>query len=72
MVVVTLTTVGYGDFVPITSLGKIVTICTAFWGGFIISLLIVSVNDIFNLSVPQRIAYDKLVRVRSAGGSKPV
>lgn len=42
------------------------TVTTALWGGFIISLLIVSVNDIFILSVPQKIAYDKLIRVRTA------
>jgi hypothetical protein len=66
MIVVTMTTVGYGDFVPITTLGKMVTITTALWGGFIISLLIVSVNDIFALSEPQKVAYDNLVRVRAA------
>ena len=50
MVIVTMTTVGFGDYVPYTTLGKLVTIMTALWGAFIISLLIVSVNAIFTLS----------------------
>jgi hypothetical protein len=39
-----MTTVGYGDIVPVTTLGKILAVITALWGGFIISLLIASVN----------------------------
>jgi hypothetical protein len=66
LVIITMTTVGFGDFFPITALGKMITVLNAFWGGFIISLLIVSVNEIFSLSIPQKIAYDKLIRVKSA------
>lgn len=66
MVIVTMTTVGFGDYVPYTTIGKIVTMITALWGAFIISLLIVSVNTIFTLSPKQKVAYTKLIRVRSA------
>lgn len=44
MTVITIVTVGYGDFTPFTRFGKIVTIFTTFWGGYLISILIVSVN----------------------------
>lgn len=44
LTVITMTTVGFGDYVPLTAVGKLVTILTALWGGFIITLLIVSVN----------------------------
>jgi len=44
LTVITMTTVGFGDYVPVTTFGKIVTLGTALWGGFIITLLIVSVN----------------------------
>ena len=66
MIIVTMTTVGFGDYVPYTTLGKIVTMITALWGAFIISLLIVSVSAIFTLSPKQKVAYEKLVRVRTA------
>jgi hypothetical protein len=66
MVIITMTTVGYGDYVPLTIIGKIVIVATALWGGFVIGLLIVSVNDIFNLSVTEKIAFDKLAKVRTA------
>jgi len=61
-----MTTVGFGDFSPLTLIGKFFTVLTALWGGFIIGLLIVSVNDIFSLSVTQKVAYDKLVKVKRA------
>lgn len=66
MVIITMTTVGYGDYVPLTIIGKVVIVATALWGGFVIGLLIVSVNDIFNLSVTEKVAFDKLAKVRTA------
>ena len=65
-IVATITTVGYGDFFPITTLGKALFIITAFYGGFIISLLIVSVEGIFSLNTKQETAYRKLVMVKTA------
>lgn len=61
-----MTTVGFGDYVPLTSAGKWVTILTALWGGFIITLLIVSVNGIFSLSRPEKVAFQRLIQLRSA------
>ena len=65
-IIATITTVGYGDFYPITSLGRALFIITAFYGGFIISLLIVSVEGIFSLNTQQESAYRKLVMVKTA------
>ena len=61
-----MTTVGYGDFTPATVLGKMVAVATALWGGFIIFLVIASVNSLFSLSEPEKMAFDKLVKIRSA------
>ena len=65
-IIVTMTTVGYGDFVPFTWMGKTTAAVTALWGGFIISLMIVSVNGVFTLSIKQKTAFEKLTRVRYA------
>ncbi|CAI2360776.1 unnamed protein product [Moneuplotes crassus] len=66
LVIITMTTVGFGDFYPLTIVGKIITVLTALWGGFIIGLLIVSVTEIFSLSPTQKVAFDKLVKVKRA------
>jgi len=45
--VVTITTVGFGDLVAFSYFGRVIIMITAFWGAFLISLLIVSVGKIF-------------------------
>jgi hypothetical protein len=40
-------TVGYGDIAPVTLFGRLVAIAAAIWGTFLISLLILSVGNIF-------------------------
>ena len=46
-VLVTMTTVGYGDYYPTTNLGCLIIIVTAIIGNIIISLIIVSMQNIF-------------------------
>jgi hypothetical protein len=45
-----MTTVGFGDIVAYSHFGRVIIMITAFWGAFLISLLIVSVSKIFELS----------------------
>lgn len=45
--VITMTTVGYGDLSPRTSLGKIVAMIAALWGAFLISLMVLLVQNYF-------------------------
>lgn len=45
-----MTTVGFGDIVAFSYFGRFVIMITAFWGTFLISLLIVTVGKIFELS----------------------
>ena len=50
LIIITLTTVGYGDVLPHTDGGNIVCLITAVWGGFIASLLILIVSNVFALT----------------------
>lgn len=46
-VLVTMTTVGYGDYYPKTNMGRIIGLIIAFWGVFIVSLFVVSLSNMF-------------------------
>ena len=37
-------TVGYGDFYPVTSIGRSVAVLACLWGNFIISIMVVSLT----------------------------
>lgn len=47
-VLVTMTTVGYGDYFPKTNMGRVIGIIIAFWGVFIVSLFVVSLSNMFD------------------------
>jgi hypothetical protein len=49
VIVITICTVGYGDLVPFSIIGRIIIMITSFWGAFIISLVIVVAANLFNL-----------------------
>jgi len=49
-IVITMTTVGFGDMYPSTTFGRLITIVAALWGTFLISILILSVGNIFKLN----------------------
>lgn len=54
--VITLTTIGYGDFSPLTIPGKLCTIVLAFWGSLLMALLVVVLSSIFNLNDDEKMA----------------
>jgi Ion channel len=49
-----MTTVGYGDVVAVSPFGRFISIINALWGAFIISLMVASINNIFDLNEHQR------------------
>lgn len=61
-----MTTVGYGDLSPKTYPGKVIIMFTALWGAFMISLLVLTVSNVFGLSKNQSQALQQINISRSA------
>lgn len=62
---VTMTTVGYGDFYPKTNIGRMVGIVIAFWGVFIVSLFVVSLQTMLNFDPGEEKAFDLYERLET-------
>lgn len=66
---ITLTTVGYGDIYPNTDGGNAIILVTAVWGGFVASLLVLIVSNVFELNEKQKSAVASIKLNRSAARS---
>ena len=56
-VIITLTSVGYGDLYPKSTWGRIVGIQICFWGVFITSFFVVTVTNMLTFSGSEEKAY---------------
>ena len=65
-IIITLTSVGYGDFFPQSWMGRCVIMLCAIWGAVMISFIVLVVSNIFNLTEEQEAALTKLRQVNSA------
>ena len=63
---VTMTTIGYGDFVTETQLGRLVAILIGVWGLFVFSMMIYIINNLFQMSKPQKKSYTVIKYSRQA------
>lgn len=63
--IITMATVGFGDYYPETHLGRIIAIMSCIWGNFLISLMVVSLTISSEFTVPaHRKAFDQILRTR--------
>jgi potassium intermediate/small conductance calcium-activated channel subfamily N protein 2 len=65
LVVLTMTTVGYGDFFPTTHLGRLIIIISCFWGVFLVSMMVVTLNDSSKFSPGEKRSFDLLSRLKA-------
>ena len=61
--IVTMTTVGYGDFFPKSHAGRVVGIIISMWGVFFVSLFVVTLTNILNFEGSEEKAYQLLQRL---------
>jgi voltage-gated potassium channel Kch len=48
--IVTMTTVGYGDYFPKSIFGRILAVFTAIWGSFVVSVVVVVLTNTFAMN----------------------
>lgn len=63
---ITLSTIGYGDYCPITIEGRFVTMLMAIWGAILISLFVTVVSGLFDMKEQETRALTKVDVSRQA------
>jgi potassium intermediate/small conductance calcium-activated channel subfamily N protein 2 len=63
LTIITMTTVGYGDFYPRTTFGRIIDVVLVVWGTFIVSLMVVVLTNTLNMDQSERRALIVLNRL---------
>jgi hypothetical protein len=59
-VLITMTTVGYGDVYAMSHCGRFVAVVAAFWGVFLLSLFILSLTSMFSFNPSEEKSYNLL------------
>lgn len=49
LTIITMTTVGYGDYFPRTTFGRVIDVILVVWGTFIVSLMVVVLTNTLNM-----------------------
>lgn len=65
-IIITMTTVGYGDTFASSIIGRLVVVFSIFWGGIILSLTFVTVGGVLQLKNNEKKAYESINVCRNA------
>lgn len=68
-IIITMTTVGYGDTYAISTLGRLMVVLSIFWGGIILSLTFVTVGQVLQLKQNEKRAYNAIIVGREAANA---
>lgn len=63
LVIITMCTVGYGDFFPRTHIGRIIIVIACFWGIFLISMMVVTLTESSEFTKSESRAFEILSRL---------
>ena len=54
LMILTMTTVGYGDYYPVTFLGRLIVLVVCFWGVLVVSLMVITLSNMLELESGER------------------
>mmetsp|Transcript_6468 Transcript_6468/g.581 ORF Transcript_6468/g.581 Transcript_6468/m.581 type:complete len:81 (+) Transcript_6468:427-669(+) len=57
-IIITMTTVGYGDYYPATMPGRIVIFITSIWGVFLVSMMVVALTNTLKMDISESKTYN--------------
>ena len=63
-IIITILTVGYGDYYPISNMGRFVIVIASFWGVFLLSLFVAILDNSFAFTSSEVKSFDILVRLQ--------
>lgn len=70
LVIITMCTVGYGDFFPRTHIGRMIIVIACFWGVFLISMMVVTLTESSEFTKSESRAFEILSRLNRKESAK--
>ena len=63
-IIITMTTVGYGDYYPISNYGRIVGIIVCLWGVFLVSISVATLTNLLKFTLGEVKAFEILCKLK--------